>query len=96
MLIKYSYESSVDIISIDWKTNLNWALNTINKDVITQGNLDPVLLSSNNLSAIKNEVIRILDLTQERCHIFNVGHGLTPEVKIENVKYAINLIDNYS
>ena len=96
MLIKYSYESSVDIISIDWKTNLDWALKTINKEVVTQGNLDPVILSSNNLSAIKNEVSRILDLTQERCHIFNVGHGLTPEVKIENVRYVINLIDNHS
>ena len=26
MLIEYSYESSVDIVSIDWKTNLEWAL----------------------------------------------------------------------
>ena len=84
MLIQYSYESSVDIISIDWKTNLEWALKNINKKIsITQGNLDPVLLSSNNLVAIiKNEVHRILDITKKRCHIFNVGHGLTPEVKI--------------
>ena len=96
MLIKYSYESSVDVISIDWKTNLEWALKTINKEIVTQGNLDPALLSSNNSSAIKNEVIRILDLTQQRYHIFNVGHGFTPDVKIDNVKYIINLIDNYS
>ena len=67
----------------------------INRKIITQGNLDPVLLSSDNLSAIKNEVYRILDLTQKRCHIFNVGHGLIPEVKIENIKYTIKLIDSY-
>ena len=96
MLIQYSYESLVDIISIDWKTNLQWVLENINSRIITQGNLDPVLLSSDNLLAIKNEVHRILNLTKNRCHIFNVGHGLTPEVKIENVKYAIELIDNYS
>ena len=96
MLIQYSYESLVDIISIDWKTNLQWVLENINRKIITQGNLDPVLLSSDNMLAIKNEVYRILNITQERCHIFNVGHGLTPEVKIENVKYAIKLIDNYS
>ncbi len=95
MLIQYSYESCVDIISIDWKTNLDWSLKNINKNVITQGNLDPVLLSSDNLSAIRNEVYRILDLTQKRCHIFNVGHGLIPEVKIENIKYTIKLIDSY-
>ena len=95
MLVQYSYESLVDVVSIDWKTNLNWALKNINKDIVTQGNLDPVLLSSENLSVIKKEVYRILDITQKQRHIFNVGHGLVPEVKISNVKYAIKLIDNY-
>ena len=95
MLVKYSYESFVDIVAIDWKTNLDWALKNINKNVITQGNLDPVALTSNNLSSIKSEVYRILDLIQDRCHIFNVGHGLTPNVKINNVRYVIELIENY-
>ena len=75
--------------------NLDWALKNINSDIVTQGNLDPALLASNNFSAIKDEVHRILDLTKERCHIFNVGHGLIPDVKIENVKFIIKLIDNY-
>lgn len=95
MLIQYSYESLVDIVSIDWKTNLEWALKNINKNIITQGNLDPALLASNNLYAIKKEVHRILDLTRKRSHIFNVGHGLIPEVKIKNVQYTIKLIENY-
>ena len=95
MLIQYSYESLVDVVSIDWKTNLDWALKNINNNVITQGNLDPAILSCDNPLAIKKEVHRILDLTQKKCHIFNVGHGLTPEVKIKNVKYAIKLIDDY-
>ena len=60
MLVQYSYESLVDVVSIDWKTNLDWALKNINKDIVTQGNLDPVLLSSDNLSVIKKEVYRIL------------------------------------
>ncbi|MFL2821801.1 MAG: uroporphyrinogen decarboxylase [Candidatus Puniceispirillales bacterium] len=95
MLIQYSYETLVDVVSIDWKTNLNWALKNINENVITQGNLDPAILASDNSLSIKKEVYRILDLTQKKRHIFNVGHGLTPEVKIKNVKYAIKLIDDY-
>ena len=95
MLIQYSYETLVDVVSIDWKTNLDWVLKNINDNVSTQGNLDPAILSCDNLFAIKKEVYRILDLTQKRCHIFNVGHGLTPEVKVKNVKYAIKLIDDY-
>ena len=96
MLIQYSYETLVDVVSIDWKTNLDWALRNINNSVITQGNLDPAILTCDNLLAIKKEVYRILDLTKKRCHIFNVGHGLTPDVKINNVKYVIKLIDDYS
>ncbi len=95
MLIQYSYESLVDIVSIDWKTSLDWALKNINEHVYTQGNLDPAILTCDNPIAIKKEVYRILDLTKKRCHIFNVGHGLTPEVKINNVKYTIKLIDDY-
>ena len=95
MIIQYSYESLVDVVSIDWKTNLDWAMKNINNNIVTQGNLDPVLLSSDNLSVIKKEVHRILEITQEKRHIFNVGHGLIPEVKISNVKYTIDLIDNY-
>ena len=95
MLIQYSYETLVDVVSIDWKTNLDWALRNINENVITQGNLDPAILTCDNLLAIKKEVYRILGLTKKKCHIFNVGHGLTPEVKIKNVKYAIKLIDDY-
>ncbi len=93
MLIKYSYESLVDVVSIDWKTNLEWALRNINKNIVTQGNLDPVLLSTENLLSIKKEVVRILQLTQNRLHIFNVGHGLIPTVKVKNLKYVIELID---
>ena len=70
MLVQYSYESLVDVVSIDWKTNLKWALNNINDDIATQGNLDPVILSSDNLSIINNEVYRILDLTQEKMSYF--------------------------
>ena len=95
MLIEYSYESLVDIVSIDWKTNLEWAFTNINPKLITQGNLDPALLSCDNLVSIESEVRRILNLSKDKLHIFNVGHGLTPETKIENVQYVINLINDY-
>ena len=36
MLIQYSYESLVDVVSIDWKTNLDWVFKNINDKAITQ------------------------------------------------------------
>ena len=41
MLVQYSYESSVDIVSIDWKTNLDWALKNINKNIVDSRKFRP-------------------------------------------------------
>ena len=68
MLIQYSYESSVDIVSIDWKTNLSWALNNINSSIITQGNLDPAILTSDNLQVIKMEVHKFWNLQKKKAY----------------------------
>ena len=37
----------------------------------------------------------ILDKMSDRRLIFNVGHGLTPDCKIENVKKVIDIVKNY-
>ena len=94
-LERYSYESLVDCIALDWSVDLNWANQNINKDVVIQGNLDPASLIPNKSELLKSNVLSILKIMGDRRLIFNVGHGLTPEVKIKNVKYAIKLIDDY-
>ena len=94
-LVKYSYESSVDCISLDWSVDLNWAKTYINKDIVIQGNLDPASLVPINSKHLKNSVLSILDLMNDKRFIFNVGHGLTPDTKIENVKKVVDLVRNY-
>ena len=77
------------------ENQFEWALKNINKDIITQGNLDPALLSSNNFTAIKNEVYRILEITRKKMPYFQCRSWFNSEVKIDNIKYVIKLIDNY-
>ena len=36
-LIKYSYESNVDCIALDWTVNLEWAVKNINPFIVMQG-----------------------------------------------------------
>ena len=36
------------------------------------------------------------DTMNNKRHIFNVGHGLTPECKIENIKKVIEIVKNYN
>ena len=93
-IIDYSYESGVDCIALDWTVDLPWAIKNINSDIVIQGNLDPAALISDNSNLYKN-VDFILSNMAEKRFIFNVGHGLTPECKIDNVKAVIKQVKNY-
>ena len=94
-VVKYSYESHVDCIALDWSMDLNWASTNINKHIVIQGNLDPASLIPCQSSHLERNVLSILDKMNERRLIFNVGHGLTPDCKIDNVKKVINIVRNY-
>ena len=43
-IIRYSFESKVDCIALDWSVDLPWAIININEDIAIQGNLDPTSL----------------------------------------------------
>ena len=94
-LINYSYQSGVDCLALDWTVDLNWAIKNINPNIVIQGNLDPASLIDKNNNLDKS-VKLILDTMNNKRHIFNVGHGLTPECKIENIKKVIEIVKNYN
>ena len=91
----YSYESEVDCIALDWTVNLNWAIKNINPSIVIQGNLDPASLIPENSHFLNEHVLSILDIMKDKKFIFNVGHGITPECKIDNVKKVVNIVNTY-
>jgi uroporphyrinogen decarboxylase len=94
-LIKYSYESNVDCVALDWTVNLSWALESINPSIAIQGNLDPASLIPKHNPFLRKNVETILTKMKDRKFIFNVGHGLTPECRIENVKQVIEIVNDF-
>ena len=94
-LTKYSYESNVDCIALDWTVDLDWALKNINSSIVIQGNLDPASLIPTESTFLLDSVKSILETMKNKRWIFNVGHGLTPDCKIENVREVINLVKNF-
>ena len=94
-LINYSYESNVDCLALDWTVDLNWAKKNINSLITIQGNLDPASLIPNKSALLEKNVLSILDIMKDNKFIFNVGHGLTPDCKINNVKKVIDIVKNY-
>ena len=94
-LINYSYESNVDCLALDWTVNLHWAKKNINPSIAIQGNLDPASLIPNKSIFLEENVLSILDIMKDNKFIFSVGHGLTPDCKINNVKKVIDIVKNY-
>ena len=95
-IVKYSFESNVDCIALDWSVDLRWAIMNINKDIAIQGNLDPASLIPSCSDYLSQNVLSCLDIMKDKRFIFNVGHGLTPDCKIHNVKKVISIVRNYN
>ena len=93
-LIDYSYKSNVDCVALDWTVDLNWASGYLNSDIVLQGNLDPASLINDSKNLLKS-VSSILRTMENKRFIFNVGHGLTPECSINNVKSVISFVKEY-
>ncbi len=88
--------SGADVFGLDWRTDIATALKDLGSDAVIQGNLDPCLLF------LPEERLRerIADILAQglaaKAHIFNLGHGVLPEIPPEKVKLAINIIHELS
>lgn len=83
-----------DAISIDSDVDLDWVREYILPKKLVQGNLDPVYLLSGDKWIIEKQVRNIIDKLGENM-IFNLGHGILPETKIENVEFLVELVRSY-
>lgn len=88
-------QTGADVISVDWNANLSTVQRNIGSKFTVQGNLDPFVLYGTK-DIIKREAYRILDeMAEFPGFIFNLGHGVTPDMPFENVKYLVDLIKDY-
>lgn len=82
----------VDVIGIDWRMDLNQALEIMDRGFAIQGNLDPAILFS-SWEVIKQQVDTILNtFANEKGFIFNLGHGVTPQVNPDVLIQITNYI----
>ncbi|MBF0491436.1 MAG: uroporphyrinogen decarboxylase [Deltaproteobacteria bacterium] len=83
-------------ISLDWTVDLSWARKILGKKIAIQGNLDPTVLLSPP-KVIREEVAQVLSqLNSKQAYIFNLGHGITPDVSPENAKYLVKCVKEIS
>jgi uroporphyrinogen decarboxylase len=85
-----------DAVGIDWTVEIGEAERRIGSKVALQGNLDPSVLYA-SAEVIKSEAHKILDQFQGSTgHVFNLGHGITPDVNPESMKALVDAVHSYS
>ena len=82
-----------DGVNLDYDVNLH-DLN-LNNDVVFQGGLNPKFLLGSQQKMFK-EAKRYLDFFKDRPYIFNLGHGILPQTKPENVKKLVEFVRGYN
>ncbi|MBS4282383.1 uroporphyrinogen decarboxylase, partial [Campylobacter vulpis] len=87
-------DGEFDVFGVDWSTPLGLARDKLSHKFTLQGNMEPCRLYDKN--AIKKGVEEILQTMQGKAHIFNLGHGILPDIPVENAKYFIKLVQESS
>jgi len=82
-------DGDFDVVGVDWSTPIDHALRVFKDNYTLQGNMEPTRLYSK--SATREAVERIANIMKGHRHIFNLGHGILPDVPVENAKYFVNL-----
>lgn len=89
-------ESGCDCVGLDWTIEIGRARSLIGNKVSLQGNMDPSILYSTP-DSIRAEVRRILaSYGAGNGHVFNLGHGITPDVDPANVSVFVDAVHEYS
>lgn len=83
-------------IGVDWQVNMGDARARVDRKVALQGNMDPGTLLRKP-EEIQAGVAQILaDYGRGSGHIFNLGHGITPDVPPENVAVLVDAVHSLS
>lgn len=94
--LKLMADTGCDALGIDWTCEIANARQRVGSKVILQGNMDPAILFAQP-QRIREEIALILEQFGEGAgHIFNLGHGILPNVPPEHVAVFVDTIHELS
>ncbi|TXD43711.1 uroporphyrinogen decarboxylase [Lujinxingia vulgaris] len=87
--------TGADVLGVDWTARLSDVRRALPANVAVQGNLDPIILNTTP-EIVRKEATRILDdMRGVDGHIFNLGHGITPQAKIACMEALVETVTSY-
>lgn len=88
--------SGCDAVGLDWTIDIGEARRRIGAGAALQGNMDPSVLYASP-AVIEAEVASILaGFGEGEGHVFNLGHGITPQVNPDNVAVFVDAVHEHS
>ncbi|MFI3219844.1 MAG: uroporphyrinogen decarboxylase [Methylococcales bacterium] len=89
-------DAGYDALGLDWQTDIANARARVGNQVALQGNMDPIALYAQP-EIITEKVKTILQkYGQGSGHVFNLGHGILPDINPEHVKAMVDAVHQYS
>lgn len=88
--------TGASVLGIDWQFPLADARRLLPATVGLQGNLAPALLRDATPEKVATETARLLeDMRERKGYIFNLGHGVPPDAKLENIATLVETVKNF-
>ncbi len=89
--IGFAKATGADCVALDNSVSADWAAQNVQIDGCVQGNLAPSHMVTGG-QALVDETRRIVRAFSGGPHIFNLGHGITPDADPENVSLMVETI----
>jgi uroporphyrinogen decarboxylase len=87
----FAEAAGVDCVALDQSVDPDWAATHVQNGGCVQGNLDPALLVTGGQPLI-DAARHIVEAFSQGPHVFNLGHGITPDADPANVALLVDTI----
>ncbi len=89
--VGFAQATGVDCVALDNSVAPQWAADNVQRDGCVQGNLASSHMVTGG-QALVDETRAIVQAFSKGPHIFNLGHGITPDADPDNVQLMINTV----
>jgi uroporphyrinogen decarboxylase len=88
--------TGASVLGIDWQFPLAHARRLLPVDIALQGNLAPALLGDATPEVVAKETRAVLEnMRGRKGHVFNLGHGVPPNAKLENIAALVDTVRSF-
>jgi len=93
-------DTGCDGLGLDWTIDIADAKRRVGSKVVLQGNMDPVAMNTNE-ETVTTEACKVLKSygthqEHDKGHIFNLGHGIQPHAKPDNMAALVRTVQQQS